>query len=207
MRPGELINRILSASAGLMAVAALGTAVYSTWLTREQERMSVWPYVMQGNTYAEGHYRLFVMNAGLGPALVRSFEVRVDGRPRKNWGEVLRSLRVVPERGSVIYGDLGRGTVLLPGQSYSILEVKDTLVRPLLRARAERMTTIICYCSLYRECWLEDSREAEPRRGQCQLARPTDFAREHAGANITTRPVGSPLPDSLGPTEVVRPHQ
>ncbi len=35
MRPGELMARIVGASAGVIAVAALATAVYTAWITRE----------------------------------------------------------------------------------------------------------------------------------------------------------------------------
>ena len=38
-----------------------------------------------------GAYSYEVRNAGVGPALVRYFRVRVDGVPRHNWGEVIRS--------------------------------------------------------------------------------------------------------------------
>ncbi len=190
MRPSDLLDRVLSASAGLIAVAALGTAVYSAWLTRAQERASVWPYVMQDNSFP-GYFQRQLTNAGLGPALVRSFEVRVDGQAARDWAEVLQRLDVVPGWGSVTYSDIGRGSVVMPGQTLSILEVRDTAVRAQLRARVDRLVTIICYCSLYDECWVQDSREMEPRAAKCRLGGPTEFAREHAGAGVRER---APVP-------------
>ena len=198
MRPADALNRVLTASAGLIAVAALGTAVYSAWLARTQQRASVWPYVTQENSFP-GYYERHLTNAGLGPALVRSFEVRVDGQAARDWAEVLQRLDVVPSWGSISYSDVGRGSVLMPGQSLSILVVRDTAVRARLRARVDRMATIICYCSLYDECWVQDSRETEPRSAKCRLGAPTEFAREHAGATVRERPPAPATPGRGAP--------
>ncbi len=199
MRPGELADRILTGSAGLIAVAALATAVYTAWITREQQRVSVWPYVTQDNAFP-GYYERWLTNAGLGPAMVRSFEVRVDGQPAKDWAQVLERLEVVPGWGSVSYSDVGRGSVLMPGQSLKILVVRDTSMRARLRANVDRLATIVCYCSLYGECWRQDSREMEPHPAKCRIDSSTEFAREHAGATVRERPpASSGAPARSGP--------
>ncbi len=85
----------------------------------------------------------------------------------------------------------------MPGQSRKILVVRDTSVRARLRANVDRLATIICYCSLYGECWRQDSREMEPHPAKCRTGSATEFAREHAGATIRERPpAAAPPPDA-----------
>ncbi len=171
MRPGELAGRIVGASAGLIALAALATAVYTAWITRQQQKMAVWPYIMQANSDSGGAYNRLVRNAGVGPALVRSFELRIDGTPARDWDDVFRRVGWrPPPRGSLSSG-LGPGSVLMPGQTISLLTISDSADwHRFRRAVVPRLHTIACYCSLYGECWRDDSEEAEPRRAACPRA-------------------------------------
>ncbi len=168
MKPGELAGRIVGASAGLIAVAALATAVYTAWITRQQQKMSVWPYIMQANSDSGGVYNRLVRNAGLGPALVRSFELRLDGRPARDWGDVARRAGwQTPLRGSMS-SDLGAGKVLMPGQTISLVTIPDSADwHRFRRTVVPRLRTIVCYCSLYGDCWRDDSEATEPRRATC----------------------------------------
>ncbi len=172
MRPGELMGRIVGASAGVIAVAALATAVYTAWITREQQKMSVWPYVTQMSSDSGGAYNYLVRNAGLGPALVRSFELRVDGRPARDWSDVVHRAGWKAQPRGALHSDLGRGWVLLPGQTVSIYMVPDSADR--FRFRREvlpRLETIVCYCSLYGDCWRYNSNATEPEQATCPETR------------------------------------
>ena len=84
MRLDDITNRIVSASATIIAIAALGTAVYQAKLSRDQAAASVWPYLLQGNSGNDG-YAAIVQNLGVGPAKIGAFEVTVDGKPTTNW--------------------------------------------------------------------------------------------------------------------------
>src|SRR6185312_8275917 len=86
LRLSEITNRIVSASATLIAIAALVTAVYQTKLARDQAHATVRPYLILGNSGNNGYSRI-VQNVGLGPAIIGAFEVRVDGHPVKTWAE------------------------------------------------------------------------------------------------------------------------
>ncbi len=174
MRPGELVGRIIGASAGLIAVAALGTAVYTAWITREQQKMSVWPYLMQDNSRVGGQYHRYVTNAGLGPALVQSFQVRVDGKLARTWPEVIERLGLPPLR-SQVHSDLGYGWVILPGQTVEVLTVQDSAEGRLVFQQRQRLRTIVCYCSLYNECWRYDSVDPPPRPTSCARDTVNDF--------------------------------
>jgi hypothetical protein len=55
MRLDDITNRIVSASATIIAIAALATAVYQAKLSRAQAKASVWPYLLQGNAGNNGY--------------------------------------------------------------------------------------------------------------------------------------------------------
>lgn len=168
MRSGELTDRILSGAAGVVAVVALATAVYTAWITREQQKISVWPYLVQENSDSGAIYRRLVVNAGLGPALVRSFDARVDGAPVHNWAAVFRAGGIDTLPRGVLTSSLGDGSVLQPGQALSVLTIPDSAVGLRFHARAvPHLETVICYCSLYGQCWRADSRKPRPERAAC----------------------------------------
>lgn len=160
-----LTNRLVSASASVVAVAALGTSLYEARLNREQQRASVWPYVTQGNSGLGGGFHRLVRNAGVGPALVRSFRIRVDDKPVRSWGEVVDALGV-PATATTrrwTYSSIGRGTVLTPGETLEILTISDSVGALEFFRRVDHMESVICYCSLYGECWSDSSEKDEPR--------------------------------------------
>ena len=173
----DRVDRILSLSAIVAAAAAVGVAVYEAHIDREHQRVSVWPYVQQYNSNDRGVYTRNVQNVGIGPALVRSFQVRVDGAPQRNWSEVVGVMTGVDSTVSFSYGSLGRGMVLLPGVPYTLLTLtQEQLGLAFWRqTQAERLSTRVCYCSLYGECWVNDSLADEP---EAVAACPADPAEE-----------------------------
>ena len=48
-----LLDRTLSASAGLIAITALAVSIHQAWISRQQQKPSAWPYVTQTNTGAD----------------------------------------------------------------------------------------------------------------------------------------------------------
>ena len=166
-----LLDRALSASAGIVALTALVVSIYQAWIAREQQKMSAWPYVSQDNTDQDG-YAYRIHNVGLGPALVRSLRIDVDGRPVTDWGGLLvAALRVDSAtltkqlRGAgFVMSSVRRGSVLLPGSTTAIVRVADPQAGRTLRGilNDPRVHIQVCYCSLYRDCWLSDSQREEP---------------------------------------------
>lgn len=177
MRQSDVVDRILSLCAIVAAVAAVAVSVYEARIDRAHQRVSVWPYVSQYNSNEGGSYLRVVSNVGLGPALVRSFQVRVDGRTVRSWSEAITALTGEPRgpRAAYTYGSLGRGHVLLPGAPYTLLRMPLQPTGQRFHQGVDRMSTRVCYCSLYEECWTSDSRADEPERVR---ACPTDRAAE-----------------------------
>jgi hypothetical protein len=151
-------DRILAICAIISAFAAVAIAVYETRITRTHQKASVWPSLLQYNTAMDGIYTREVENRGLGPALVRTFQVSVDGAPVASWNQAIEALTgEIP--GNFIYGGLGEGHILLPGRPYRLLILDWELLGQHVHREVNRgrLTTEICYCSLYDDCWVAGS--------------------------------------------------
>jgi hypothetical protein len=159
--PGR-VDRWLSIAAGVGAICAVAISLYQAALARQQQRASAWPYLNQSNSYVNGPYTRQVENQGVGPARVRTFEVLVDGRPVHSWGAAVQALTGKADSGFV-YSTFGRGSVLLPGTTRTLLQLPPgDQARVFWQGAQTRLATVICYCSVYDECWQVDTRADEP---------------------------------------------
>jgi hypothetical protein len=158
----NITNRVISASATIIAIVALATAVYQARLSRDQAKASVWPYLIQGNSGNNGYARI-IQNVGLGPAIIRGFEVRVDGAPTSNWHDAAEKLGVkLAWRGSRSVS-FSAGLVVPTNALIDLLEFPDTSdVRAFRAAMGDRLKTWVCYCSLYGDCWESQSDAYQP---------------------------------------------
>jgi hypothetical protein len=149
----DITDRIMSASATLIAVVALATGVYQAKLSRDQAKAQVWPYLISGNSGEEGYSRV-VQNVGLGPAIIGAFELHVDGHPVRSWKEMADSLHIpLSFRGSRTT-TFRHGMVLpVASQDLHLIELPDSNDIRLIRSKAGHIQTVICYCSLYGDCW------------------------------------------------------
>jgi hypothetical protein len=159
----ERVDRILSLAAGVAAITAVAVSLYQASLAREQLRASGWPYLAQSNSYVAGRpYVRSVSNEGVGPARVRSFSVLVDGRPVPTWNAAVRALTGEGEP-NLVYSSFGRGSVLPPGGARELLTLPaGDRAAKFWSAAQLRLRTVVCYCSVYEECWRADSRDDEP---------------------------------------------
>jgi hypothetical protein len=179
MTRSDLTDRIMAISAIIVAAASLMVAAYEARVNREYQKISVWPYVTQANAMVPGEpYTRNVSNLGVGPALIKSFQVRVDGAPRRDWAEVSRALtgKPIPD---LVYSSLRAGSVLLPDKTVTVIRIPpgDAAVQFWEQAQTERLSIRVCYCSLYGECWLNDSRSGEPSSvGACPVEVDKEFS-------------------------------
>ena len=167
----SITNRIVSGSATMIAIIALATAVYQARLSREQAKASIWPYLVQGNSSNDGYSRI-VQNVGLGPALIRGFEVLVDGRPTRDWAEVAAKLGIHPTWRGKRSTTLRAGLVVPTGALIEILNLPDTADQRMMRGAVAHLQTWVCFCSLYGDCWENRSNDFESKRVETCLDSP-----------------------------------
>ena len=164
-RPARgLLGRLAEASAIIIAIASLAITLYEAKATREHDRMSVWPRLTQESSDSAGRYERTITNVGLGPALVRSFEVRLDGTAESSWSPVANALLAGNKPDGVFFSAVGPGTVLLPGHTIHVLTLIAGSASGAAMAQDHRVTSRLCYCSLYDDCWSVTTGQAEPAK-------------------------------------------
>lgn len=159
---GDFVDRLTSVAAIVTAVAAVAIAVYEARITREQQKKSVWPYVMQYNSYAGSDYVRYVENVGLGPAIVSSFEIDVGDSVYASWRPLVEGFTNT-DTTYFVYSDFGDGSVLKSGERLDLLRIPDSASAAKFDAHRSSLQTTVCYCSLYEECWIDRSGEPRPR--------------------------------------------
>ncbi|MBS0432840.1 MAG: hypothetical protein JSS21_10625 [Proteobacteria bacterium] len=147
----DALAAIIAALVGLLALIVAG---YTAYIQRQQVRAQVWPYLMWANSDNSSEYMW--INKGVGPAIVKSAQVLIGGRPQRDWDEVLRTLQT---------GELKIGQssfnhgVVSAGETIEWLKFKDQSDFRTFRTAAERMQLKfkVCYCSTLGDCWVDDT--------------------------------------------------
>lgn len=161
---------VLSVIGVFIAVVALYAALDESAAVRRQTAAAVWPYVQFSiedfDTGDTAQFAISMTNAGVGPAKIRSLKIVFDGEPVAGWQALM-------ER--VYHGDAGpfnrnfiSNRVLSPGEKVEIFRTNEPNVARSLQASVATPATylIYCYCSIFNECWLVDSRNNMQNPGE-----------------------------------------
>jgi hypothetical protein len=163
MTSSDRTDRIMSVCAIVAALAAVLVSAYEARINREYQRISVWPRLQQSNAFIPGDpYQRVVSNVGIGPALIQSVEISVDGVICRNWAAVVKQLIGTP--GTQVYSFFHAGSVLFPGKEITVLKIPtgDDAKNFWEQTQGNRLSIRICYASLYHEYWMSDSLAEQP---------------------------------------------
>jgi hypothetical protein len=164
--------------ASLVGFLALLVAGYTAYIERyiaeiqtKQVQAQVWPWLVAGNN--DNERSIEVLNKGVGPAIVRSAQVFVDGKPQPDWQHVLKALGTVPHQYSQ---STLNPNVLTPGEKVPAIQFADEDDYTRFRAVAVTHLTLvnICYCSTLDECWMYSDKHAVGYKSLAQLVKPVD---------------------------------
>lgn len=154
---------ILSVVGVFIAVLALYAALTESDAVRQQTAAAVWPFVQISTADFDSGDRagftLSATNAGVGPALVHSMRVVIDGEPMHDWAHVVAhlggALDTQVERNSI------SNRVLSPSQTVVLISTMNpALARAFHAVVANPENSVsLCYCSIFDDCWLVDSRD------------------------------------------------
>jgi hypothetical protein len=118
-----------------------------------------------------------VSNAGVGPAEIRTVEVRVDGRPVGSVRELLAACCGAPADFRGLVTSTLLGGMIRPGESVSWIRMPVDAANLAAATRldqarkAGRIQTRICYCSVFDECWSRGDGDRRPQpAAQCPAA-------------------------------------
>lgn len=168
----EFLDTVLSVSAAVVALSALGVSIYQAKLARDQQRASAWPRLDLTNNNGPHLYGRVIRNVGLGPAIVRSMTITANGRALRTWSEVGIAIYGPDARRMIAndtalqtaFSSVHRGSVLLPGASIEQIRLSGSALADTFEnaAMSGRLLWTTCYCSLYGDCWTTTSQGEEP---------------------------------------------
>jgi hypothetical protein len=143
---------VASVGSGMVAALALATSAYTVYLQRQQVRAEVWPFLEWSMDFDGNSLVYSVNNRGMGPAAVKRLRVVVDGKPEKNWVNVVCELLHTKSLSRMPGINLLEDQVLSPGQEIHALTLDGVTGTSMLLER-QRMSVELCYCSSLNECW------------------------------------------------------
>jgi hypothetical protein len=155
------LDFFIAIAALVVSILTTGTLVYQTHVIEEQYSSAIWPYLGLNTTTNPSSVEVSLANNGLGPALIRSAQLTIDGRLASSWTPLVTVVhqdaasavhrKRVPIVSSV--GSMDRSTAIRPGENYhmySIFLPKDV---PLTAITRHKVSIDLCYCSLNGHCW------------------------------------------------------
>jgi hypothetical protein len=176
---GRFVKSLAQYGAAIIAIAAVGLAVWEGFENRRHNRLSVVPNIdtvrdfdMRAQTFT-----FSLLSSGLGPAVVQDVRLYVDDELvfDKNSSHEYAWSAIYPLfRGKGLdiwdsYYDAGQ--FLLPGERYDLLKVERREgAEPVenFREIADRINVVVCYCSVYGDqCAQEQLRSADIDSGFC----------------------------------------
>ena len=177
-------------------LAVLAISVMSLWVAigtedanRKMVAASSWPFLQMqlNNLDQQAHERIdfYILNAGVGPAKIESFQLFWKGTPYTSALVYLHDCcgldialhekqKFLPNVSPIITG-ASAGLVLRAGEARSVLSVplgpdNGPLWHALDKARAQT-TFRACYCSVFDECWLSNLEGLKPKSiDKCPVA-------------------------------------
>ena len=160
------VDLVIAVSALVVSVLAMAATWWQTRVVAQQLSAQVWPYVTVSSNLSANELRVTVRNVGLGPALVRSAVLTVDGRAQHS---ILDAMAAVGIRGGrhrrVDLSSLSPGEVIPAGGDVVLADVSGIVMTPAsAQALATRASLAVCYCSILQNCWVtERAGDAAPR--------------------------------------------
>jgi len=162
--------------AALVGFLALLVSAYTAYIQRQQTRAQVWPRLLTG---ARPQERLLaIYNKGIGPALVRSVQVYVDGKPQPDWAHVTAAMGLKlserPKNSTIGF------VVMAPGEELHLLRFATDADFAQAMAAPKQPEIHICYCSVLNDCWVMNDQEEAPAMrvrevGSCPVDPAVDF--------------------------------
>lgn len=161
----SVIQTVLAVTGLFMGTVALYAALNEADAVRKQQQAIVWPNLQLERHYSgrpgEESIEFIATNKGIGPALVRSMTVAVDGDPAENWPDVITQVTEVKEI-SMSNASLG-GQAISAGEDLRMLGLytpfnKLETIKAMRKAHDEgRIILEACYCSVFDDCFVTRS--------------------------------------------------
>lgn len=179
----SLLDLIIAGAALFVSAISLWVGVRTESANEKLVAASTWPFlqVQISNATSEDKLdlRFQVVNTGVGPAKIESFELFWKGKPYRSGGELLKACcgfkdykATSPEAKNHTRLTVGsvQGIVLRAGEIETFihypLNADNLSIWNTLDKARDQMTYRICYCSVLDECWRSELQSELYIRGQ-----------------------------------------
>ena len=155
-------DTIVASIALLMSCVTAGAMVYQTRVLQDAYSASVWPYLGVEQDFDTNYVRVQLVNQGVGPALIRSAQLVVDGKPLDGWnsaffktvfGDTFKGAKHV----QIADSSVDASTAIRAGDSMQLIAVKSPQPGVSQAALRHDVRLRFCYCSINGRCWTLDS--------------------------------------------------
>lgn len=146
----------ISFCAVIIALLSIGLTLWEGFENREHNRLSVRPKLHLSYFYNEEEVGLTMGSMGLGPAILKWFEVKVNGKPQKDWNDAAKTLGMDTSKEGFYFKVPTEGDVLQPGTSSVIFKVQSKSDQgQILKLFLDNIEMRACFCSMYEgECFV-----------------------------------------------------
>lgn len=181
------LDMFVAVCALVVSLISLAVAIHHGKIQERLVAANTWPYmVMESTNNArdnEVRIGLYLVNGGVGPARVETFELKLDGKVirdpvqlvvegaevdldvlKSQIAEVSKTNPMAVLSGSVA------GTVVRPGAKAVFFEWSkaDVYAEPWAKLDRKRQqgkfTATACYCSVFDECWVTNFEKEKPKQ-------------------------------------------
>lgn len=192
--PAMMIGHALITVPAFVISIALAYATFvQAEATRKIQQSESWPYVSYGTSDItdEGVEEIsFVLgNDGVGPARLKQLEFLYDGKPMETPRKFLQACCADRPERPIPFMSAEFEVVLRPGESTKFIRLvkRPDNIAVWNRLEVERWKVAVraCYCSIFDDCWVMDSRGDDP---QPVKACPAGWAKFEERPFSTARP-------------------
>jgi hypothetical protein len=165
------LDFFIAIAALLVSAISAIALLYQTRVVADQYAATIWPYLTVETTYSPRGEEVAIVNDGLGPALVGSAQLSVDGTTLPDWKayfallmrdstvrtfmEGIRSevLAGKTPNGTISTSSLDPGNIVRPGERVPLVKI-DLPDAPTSALVKHPLAIDLCYCSLNDSCWM-----------------------------------------------------
>ena len=135
----------------IVSISAVVVGVYEAALQRRHDRAEVWPHLEIGTYTSPRTVAVKLENNGIGPAIVQSVIVTVDGKPMSNWPQVVRAL--IGHKTMLMSYESATQRGIRAGDNVTLVEVPTDSLPPGFGESVKRVSLSVCYTSVFDEAW------------------------------------------------------
>ena len=145
----------VAVAALIVSITAVTVGIYEASLQRRHDTAEVWPHLEISTWVSDSSATLRLENTGLGPAIVKSVDVKVDGKSQHNWDEALRAWYggdPPPHSSATTFQH-----ALRPGDQTVVLGIRVRDLPAGFWTKVRRITLTVCYASVFDQFWIDSA--------------------------------------------------